>query len=263
MYSFIQAIVLLQSARLAVWEMCPPIFWSVTYNYELSSSLWWGIICEQTNPAATAWLQSGITEGLTGLCSCLRTAPKIWLVVFPTPHVTGAVLLLVHGSSVDLLAKTVLQTSGFRCSSLFLITGVLPNAKILSHSFVCHLSVSPSHDSRAFLLAMSILSFLLPGLIPAWLDHDFGYPLTDLPDAWPSFWSGSICSSYWHSVVPMQSLGLFGAWYLGVFFWGLCLLMSALTSITCLRFLHELLPWFHLSPSKIRNCTKSHQKLPH
>lgn len=118
----------------------------------------------------------------------------------------------------------------------------------------CCLSVSPSHDSRAFLLAMSILSFLLPGLIPAWLDHDLGYHLTD-------FWSGSICSLYWHSVVPIQNPGMFRARYLGVFF---CLLMSALTSVTCLRFLHELLPWsHHLSPSKIRNCTKSHWKLPY
>lgn len=76
-----------------------------------------------------------ITEGLTGLCSCLGTGPKIWLVLVPPPHVAGAVLLFVHGSSVDLLAKTVPQTSGFGCSGLFLITGVLSNAKILAHSF--------------------------------------------------------------------------------------------------------------------------------
>lgn len=44
----------------------------------------------------------------------------------------------------------------------------------------------------------------------------------------------------------------------------LCLLMSAFTSVSCLRFVHELLSWsHHLSPSKRRSCTKSHQKLPH
>lgn len=140
MYSFIQAIVLLQSARLAVWEMCLLIFWSVTYNYELSSSFGEASsVSKQIQQPELGFSQGPDHWGThRALQSC---DPRTWLVFFPTPHVTGAVLLLVHGFSGDLLAKTVLQTSGFGCSGLFLIASVLPNAKIVVHPFVLHLLV--------------------------------------------------------------------------------------------------------------------------
>lgn len=196
-----------------------------------------------------------ITEGLTGLCSCLRAGPRIWLVVFPTPHVIGVVLLLVHGFSVDLLAKTVLQTSVFGCSGLFLITGVFPNAKTLAHPFILYLLVVTPGPS-----CWPCPSSGFSCLVLFWLDHDLGYHLTELPDAWPSFWSWSICSLYWHSVVPIQSIGFFRAWYLGVFF---CVSWCQLRLwLPALGFSMSSCPGLIIHPSKRRSCTKSHQKLP-
>lgn len=267
MYSFIQAIALLQSARLAVWEMCLLIFWSVTYNYELSFSLWWSIICEQTNPAAKAWLQSRTWSlkdskvpvagwGLApksgwnfslllmqlGLIYCLFVAPQwvFWSKLCPRS------LVLDAQACFSLLMSCLMPR--FWLTLLF-----------------CCLSVSPSCDSRAFLLAMSIF---LPGSL-AWSGSSLTWSWSWLPPhritwRWPRFWSWSICSFCWHRVVPIRSLELFKAWYPGVFFWGLCLLMSALTSVTCLRCLHDPLPWsHHFSPSKRRNFRKIYWKLPH
>lgn len=154
------------------------------------------------------------------------------------------------GSSICLLAKAVphiSQVLGTQACFSLLLSWLMPSFWLTF--LFCYPSISPSPDSpepsscHVYPSIFSCLIWFQPGLIliPAATSQSFlMLGLASSHDLFALYISTVLSPlSFW-------VLGVFlGHIYLDVFVWRLWFLTSTLTSVNCLGFLHELLPWSH------------------